>query len=99
MTEILAERPRWRRQEVYPAFLLKKSSTEDENASDAGIHDEPTKFISKMAARKVDASLRLVKKQREVKKKIESPLAKYPFLNLGFSVWLRCRSNFESTLR
>lgn len=30
-----------------------------------------------MAARKVDASLRLVKNRREVKKKIESPLAKY----------------------
>lgn len=30
-----------------------------------------------MATRKVDASLRLVKNQREVKRKIESPLAKY----------------------
>jgi len=37
-----------------------------------------------MASRKVDARLRLVKNQREMKKKIESPLAKYPFLNLGF---------------
>lgn len=35
-----------------------------------------------MAAGKVDASLRLVKNQREMKKKIESPLAKYPFLHL-----------------
>ncbi|XP_020622972.1 zinc finger protein 830-like isoform X2 [Orbicella faveolata] len=30
-----------------------------------------------MASRKVDARLRLVKNQREMKKKIESPLAKY----------------------
>ena len=82
-----------KRQEVHPPE--KTSSTEDENVSDARIHDVPTKFIFEMAARKVDASLRLVKNQRAVEKKIESPLAKYPFLKLGFSVWLRCRFNFR----
>ena len=64
------------------------SATQDESATQRNIRCTHTwrtyPIYFQMASRKVDARLRLVKNQREMKKKIESPLAKYPFLNLGF---------------